>query len=377
VELLGIPFLLLSILLAVAAPVLALLLWSRARGAPGLQIAQRVGLLVICQATALLLASVTLNDKFVFYESWSDLLGQDGQSGAVQADPSDANHRGVRKAGVQDDVQSGAAVQLLAGLPRIDGRQRVFREVVTGPRSGVHATISVITPAGYADPGQAARRYPVVVFLPGYPGTPSTWLHALNLQSIMDAEIRSHRVAPFIAVLPQMNVDGTRDTECSDVVGGPRVGTWLGEDVPQIVAAQTRALPPGRAWGITGYSTGGFCSVKLAFTDPQSYGSAAALAGYFSPETDTGAGGLFGGNADRLHQNDPMWLLTHGKAPAVRVLAVWSTQDPSTAQPTQAFLAAARPPLHVDELRLTQGGHNTAVWQSVLPQVLAWLGTAA
>jgi S-formylglutathione hydrolase FrmB len=191
----------------------------------------------------------------------------------------------------------------------------------------------------------------------------------------MDAEISSGRVPAFIAVLPAMNVDGTRDTECSDVPGGPRVGTWLGKDVPRIVASQTRALPPGSAWGITGYSTGGFCSVKLAFTDPQSYGSAAVLAGYFSPETSDGRAtiGLFGGDVNRLHQNDPMWLLVHGKAPAVRVLAVWSTKDPSTAGPTEAFLAAARPPLTVDELRLTQGGHNTGVWQAVMPQVLAWL----
>ncbi|MGZ4627124.1 MAG: alpha/beta hydrolase [Kineosporiaceae bacterium] len=369
-DLLGIPFLLLSILLAIAAPVVALLLWSRVGGAPALQVAQRVGLLVLCQLTALLFASVALNDKFVFYESWSDLLGQDQQSAAVQADPSDG-HSGGRNAA---QPVGDADPQPLPGLQRIDGRQRVVREEVTGPRSGVHATITVVTPAGYADPRLAGRRYPVVVFLPGYPGTPSTWLHALNLQSVMDDEIRSHRIPPFIAVLPQINVAGTRDTECSDVVGGPRVGTWLGEDVPRIVASQTRALPPGRDWGITGYSTGGFCSVKLAFTNPETYGSAAVLAGYFSPEADTGAAGLFGGDTNRLHQNDPLWLVSHGRAPAARVLVVWSTQDPSTAEPTRAFLAAARPPLHVDELRLTQGGHNTAVWQSVLPQVLAWLG---
>ena len=101
--------------------------------------------------------------------------------------------------------------------------------------------------------------------------------------------------------------------------------------------------------------------------------SAAVLAGYFSPQTDTGAAAsLFGGDVGRLHENDPMWLLEHGKAPAARVLAVWSAQDPSTAGPTQAFLAAARPPLTVDELRL-DGGHNTGVWQSVLPRVLDWL----
>lgn len=369
-DLLGTPLLLLCVALAVAAPVGALLLWPRVRGVPAAQVGQRAGLIVACQLTAVLLAAVVLNHQFAFYESWSDLFGQDDQSSAaVQQDPADRAHH----------VTNGSAIgsegdpQPLPGLQRLDGRQRVVREDVTGPRSGVHASITVVTPPGYADPAQAARHYPVVMFLPGYPGTPSTWLHALGLQDVMDAEITSGRVQPFIAVLPAMNVAGTRDTECSDVVGGPKVATWLGEDVPAIVASQLRTLPPGRGWGVTGYSTGGFCSVKLAFQYERTFGSAAVLAGYFSPETQDGGASLFGGDVRLLRRNDPQWLLGHGRVPAVRVLAVWSTQDPSTAAPTQAFLAAARPPLVVDEVRLTQGGHNTGVWQGVLPQVLTWL----
>lgn len=371
-DLLGTPFLLVTILLVIAAPAAVVLLWDRVGGTHSLQVAQRVGLVAACQVTALVLAAALLNREFVFYESWSDLFGQDSPSSAVQSDPSDPSHSGVGA----ENARSATPVEPepLPGLQRIDGSTRVVREQVTGPSSGVRASITIVTPPGYGDPGQANQRYPVVVFLPGYPGTPSTWLHALNLQSIMDAEISSRRVPAFIAVLPAMNVAGTRDTECSDVRGGPKVGTWLGVDVPRIVASQTRALPPGAGWGVTGYSTGGFCSVKLAFTDPQSYGAAAVLAGYYSPETSgEGAETLFGGDAGLLHQNDPMWLLTHGKAPAVRVLAVWSTQDPSTAGPTQAFLTAARPPLKVAELRLTEGGHNTGVWQAVLPRVVAWL----
>jgi enterochelin esterase-like enzyme len=363
------PLLLLSIALAVAAPVGALLLWPRVRGEAGMQVAQRAGLIVGCQLTAVLLAGVALNHEFAFYESWSDLFGQDDQSGsAVERDPSD-----VARPGYATSVQHGGQ-RPPAGLERIDGRHRVTHEDVTGPRSGVHASITVITPPGYADPGQVGRHYPVVVFLPGYPGTPSTWLHAIGLQTVMDAEITSGRVPPFIAVLPAMNVAGTLDTECSDVLGGPRVATWLGDDVPAIVSSQVRTLPMGHDWAVTGYSTGGFCAVKLAFAHPRTYGSAAVIAGYYSPEPLGGLAGLFGSDPNTLHENDPMWLLTHGKAPAVRVLAVWSARDPSTAGATRAFLAAARPPLELDELRLNQGGHNTGVWQAVLPRVLTWLG---
>jgi hypothetical protein len=68
-----------------------------------------------------------------------------------------------------------------------------------------------------------------------------------------------------------------------------------------------------------------------------------------------------------------MWLVSHRTSPAVHLLAVYSTQDPATNVPTQRFLSAARPPLQIEQLRLTEGGHNTGVWLAVEPQVLSWL----
>jgi enterochelin esterase-like enzyme len=380
VDLLGAPLFLLTIALAVAAPVGTLLLWGRVRGAGGVQVAQRLGLVVMCQLTAVLLASVALNREYVFYESWSDLFGQDDNSSAVVQGTGSPQHGGTGATGGTGPAgPTGAAVSgdralpPIPGLRQITGDPRVVREVVRGPASRVQAEVTYLTPPGYGDPAKAGKRYPVVMFLPGYPGTPSTWINKLGLQDVMDAEIAAGRVQPFIAVLPKLNVDGTRDLECSDVANGPAAGTWLGVDVPRIVQSQVRALPPGRDWAVAGYSTGGFCSGKLTLQYPRTFGSAAVLSGYFSPDTATGAD-LFGGDTRREQANDPMWIVRHGTPPAVRVLVVYSAQDPGTAQPSTAFIAAARPPLRVDQIRLPQGGHNTGVWQGVLPQVLRWLG---
>ena len=203
----------------------------------------------------------------------------------------------------------------IPGLRQITGAPRVVREDVRGPASHVQAEVTYLTPPGYGDPANAGKRYPVVMFLPGYPGTPSTWINKLGLQDVMDAEIAAGRVQPFMAVLPKMNIDGTRDLECSDVTGGPAAGTWLGVDVPRIVQSQVRALPPGPDWAVAGYSTGGFCSGKLTLQYPQTFGSAAVLSGYFSPDTAAGAASLFGGDTQKLHANDPMWLVRHGTRP--------------------------------------------------------------
>ena len=98
-DLLGTPLFLLAIALAVATPIAALLLWGRVRGAGGVQVAQRLGLVVLCQLTAVLLASVALNREYVFYESWSDLFGQDDNATAsVQATGTPHTQAAARRA---------------------------------------------------------------------------------------------------------------------------------------------------------------------------------------------------------------------------------------------------------------------------------------
>jgi S-formylglutathione hydrolase FrmB len=368
-ELTGWPFAAVVVAAAATAPVAVLLLWGRLRGGAVLRVLQRVGLVAWCQLTAVLVTAVLVNNQFDLYESWDDLFGgsDNGQDAQVQADST--AHGSTHSA----STRGGGTSSSSNPFGQLPGQGRVLSERVRGPRSGVTSKIWVLLPAGYTDPGNASRRYPVVMFLPGYPGTPTTWLHALDLQRVVDAEVTAGRVQPFIAVLPTMNVAAPRDTECVDVVHGPQVATWLGQDVPQIVAAQTRALPPGAAWAVTGYSTGGFCAAKLALSYPGTFTSGAVLSGYFSPSNDVTTGDLYGGDQQARQQNDPQWLVTHRPSPPVHLLSVWSEQDPETAGPTKAFLAAARPPLAVDQIRLPKGGHNTSVWLGVLPQVLRWL----
>ena len=372
-DLTGAPFLVTVIVVAVALPVADLLLWSRVRGPIPVRVLQRVGLLLVTQLSAVLMAGVLVNNQFGLYESWSDLLGTDQPGGPqVKQNPGGAAQpHGVAPSG---SAQPDAPVAL-PGIGALPGSGRVRFETVTGPQSGITSKLWVLLPQGYDDPGSAHRHYPVVEFFPGYPGTPTTWLHALHLQDVMDAEVSAGRVPAFIAVLPTMNVAAPRDTECVDVSGGPQVATWLATDVPRILESQTRTLPRGNAWAMAGYSTGGFCTAKLLLTHPSDFGSGAVLAGYFSPSNDLTTGDLFAGQQALRDANDPMWLLKNRPIPTVHLLAVYSDQDLQSLAPTKAFLALAKPPLAVDEIVLPSGGHNTNVWLGVEPQVLRWLGS--
>jgi hypothetical protein len=68
-----------------------------------------------------------------------------------------------------------------------EGRRQYDFEV-TGPVSHLTGKVVVHVPAGYSDPAQAGRRYPVTETFHGYPGTPEQWLDAMDLGTAVDTE---------------------------------------------------------------------------------------------------------------------------------------------------------------------------------------------
>lgn len=362
----GGPLLALAIVMVLGMPALLLLIWSRVRGLPALRVVQRAGLVLACQLSAVFLAGLLVNDQFSLYDSWSDLLGShDPNAAQMEQGPGQDGGAGAVPIG------HSLTAQRPKYAPLVPRHGRVAQELITGPKSRIRAMVWVLFPPGYTDAAQATRRYPVIEFLSGYPGTPTTWLHALQLQQVMDAEVQSGKAAPFIAVLPVMNVATPRDTECTDIPKGPQVATWLGSDVPEVLSAQVRALPPGSGWGVTGYSTGGFCAAKMLLTHPESFGAAGALAAYYTAFSDSTTGDLFGGSQAVQDANDPTWLVSHRTPPARSLLVAYTLQD--TSGYAKRFLAAVRPPLRVDQLKLPSGGHNTSVWLAMEPSLLDWL----
>ena len=359
-ELTGGPLVAVLVLLFLGAPAALLLLWSRVPGPAVLRVAQRVGLVLFCQLSAVLLAAVIVNDQFELYASWSDLTG--GANSAAAA------------AGVTHAAGgAGSATQVRSEGGPVGRGTQVMSEEFTGPRSGVHARVWIVLPPGYTAAANSTHRYPLIEFLPGYPGVPNTWLHAMHLADQIDQLVSGGAVRPFVAVLPVMTVEPPLDTECTNVPHGPAVATWLARDVPDVVSHQLRIRPAAQGWGVTGYSTGGFCATKLALQYPQVFHAAASLSGYYIPFADASTGGLFRNNPRLRRVNSPMWLVANGHQPAVDILAVSSPQDPSSWPATRAFVAAVRPPVSLDTLVLPGGGHNTGVWTAVLPQTLGWL----
>ncbi|MEV5711467.1 alpha/beta fold hydrolase [Actinoallomurus sp. NPDC052274] len=348
-SLLGWPLLVLSILLALAAPVGCVLLWGRARRTTAVPI--RVALILVCQVTAILLAGVGLNDHFQFFASWNDLLGQNGADAPIQQ-------------------QNGGPQPLARGLSkrlrndfRPDRSDRAFSADLVGAKSGIRSKIWVWLPPQYQRHPQ--QRFPVVELFPGFPGTPITWFHTMQGPKKLQEAMKQGAAQPYILVAPTITVVPGHDTECTDVPGGPKVATWLTDDVRRIVTENFRALPDRDAWGTMGYSTGGYCAAKLAAEHPHLFRAGVSLSGYFTASNPALA---------RLPGADiPALLRT--RRPPVDLLLTASKQDPGTTPAVNTMVQAARAPSIVYTYVVPRGGHNTGVWTAMLPKCFQWLTT--
>jgi enterochelin esterase-like enzyme len=139
--------------------------------------------------------------------------------------------------------------------------------------------------------------------------------------------------------------------------------------------------PPGPAWGIAGYSEGGFCAANLALVYRLRWGAAGILSGYFTPSKDQLGNpprlvNPFGGNKHQARVNTPrlriaalpvtesipkFWLGVGGKD-------VLGLRD---ARNFQRLLIARQPSARLD---IVPGGtHTMATWRDLIPTMLEWM----
>ena len=158
--------------------------------------------------------------------------------------------------------------------------------------------------AVYLPPGfQATSRYPVIFLLHGFPGSPSGFYDSLQLAKVADHLISSHRVAPFVAVMP---VAGRVTGKRSDEEWAGQWETYLVRDVVPWADAHLplRAQQSDRA--VAGLSAGAFGAVDIALRNPGMFGIVESWSGYFHPFRD---GPLADASAAQLEAHDPTLLV--------------------------------------------------------------------
>jgi enterochelin esterase-like enzyme len=226
------------------------------------------------------------------------------------------------------------------------------------------APMYVYLPAAYDR--KPARRFPVIEALHGFPGSPLTWLHRLGVVDRLDREIAAGRMAPTVVLFPYQTPDPMVDTECTNLRYGPKAETFLTLDVPATARAHLRVRTDRAAWGLIGYSAGGYCATNLLLRHPTQYAAAASLSGYSDP-------GIAIGDGTEHTLNNDIWRLQHLALPAVALYLACARTDPTAMRDTAALARAAHTPVSTTTAYVGTGGHNSQTWEAMEAPAFDWL----
>jgi enterochelin esterase-like enzyme len=346
-------------ILCAALNLLLVIFWNEFKGRPLIRHSQRFGLLLLAQLLVVVTAFVGINRSMVFFATWNDLIGN------YDAYQTPITHIHKQSDSFLDSYIRTAQAQ---SKFRVEGGQ--FSFVLSGNMSGIKAPVYIYLPPTYGVDPQ--KKWPVLVLLPGYPGVSTTWFHAMDLVNVLRKEISTGYAHDFVIVLPTLSVAPPRDTECTDIPGGPQVNTWLGADVPNAVIAGLATSTDRKEWAIAGYSTGGFCAAKVALSHPEHFSVSVPIAPYFEPDTGKFTGDLFGGSQAVKDANSPLLLAKQLTLPS-HMLLVGTSRDPGVIREIARMEKIHNPNLLIDQLVDQHGGHSTKVWKSQLPRILDWL----
>ncbi|WP_405166615.1 alpha/beta hydrolase-fold protein [Nocardia sp. NBC_01499] len=326
---------------AVVAVLTTLLAWNSVPGPRAGRWLARLFMIGLCQATAVAVLGLWVNNNFALYSSWNDLLGEPPAA---------------------DSAPSGA----LGAADFHDLGDRVSTTEYRGPQSKLRGKVLVWTPPQYDQPEYRDYHFPVIMLLHGVPGTPRAWIKGGHATTEIADMMRDGRLSPAILVMPRVDPGG--NTDCTNIPRGPQTATWLAQDVRTLILRHFRALTEPSGWSMAGDSTGGYCATTLPLQYPASFATGLA----FSPDDFHGDPDIVPSRTLR-RLSDPIRLV--GTGIRVALLVATSRHDPSsTPANAQTLLAAAKAPTQVaPPLIVDDGGHNWGTWRAMYPKVFGWL----
>jgi enterochelin esterase-like enzyme len=338
------------------------------------RVAFRVLAACLAFVPAMVFGVLAVNKYYDYYQTWGAMTADLTQQGAGAASgPPDVKLAADSRYGTLDGSRSHLKTAQRQGY--------LMRVTVTGPRSHLTRVVYVYLPPQYFQPAYKAYRFPAIELIHGHPGVPQDWITVVGVTRSYERLLATKAARPAVLVMPDANGGDTISLQCLNQVGGPQDLTYLAADLPGQIARILRVAPPGRAWGVAGYSEGGFCAANMALRYPDRYGFAGVLSGYFVPLDNQPAGpGLtvspFAGDNQLREQNTPFDELLN--LPAATVLPrFWlgaGAADGQDVALAERFWQELRPRQPDAPLTLTPGsGHTMTTWRAQVPSMLSWM----
>jgi enterochelin esterase-like enzyme len=221
-----------------------------------------------------------------------------GITSALAADAVGTSQHAVQAVGAPPTEQ----VRQRSVLNTYAGGSTVVEEALYSPTLGLHTSYRVMLPPNY---DATARNYPTLYMLHGVAGDSSEW-QSIGILEAADRMIQRGEVDPFIIVLPNGGAH-----YWVNQYSGQRWADYVVNDVVSQVDQQYRTVAAPQARAIGGLSMGGEGALRLALTNPETFGIAAAHSpslrtafDQFAPELEP----IFG-NEEYWRSVTPLWLV--------------------------------------------------------------------
>jgi enterochelin esterase-like enzyme len=263
----------------------------------------------------------------------------------------------------------------------------LFQTSVTGARSHLTRDVYVYLPPQYFQKPYLHTKFPVIELLHGSPGNPQAWVDVMGVIPTFLNLLETHPSDAAVLVMPDTDGGMQYGLQCLNDPGGIQDMTFVAVDVPDAIARIARVQPPGQAWGLAGYSEGGYCTANIALQFPSRWGAAGVMSGYFSPiDSQVPKGNkpgakpeqvnVFRGHPALQRLNSPQYYVP--RVPVNDVLpAFWlaaGAEDRSDVTAAENFRQLLETRVaSVPFVIIPGGGHQGSVWRAALVPMLNWM----
>ncbi|MEU9800182.1 alpha/beta hydrolase-fold protein [Streptomyces sp. NPDC051000] len=264
-------------------------------------------------------------------------------------------------------MPTGPKAQFKNSMTLADGTH-VAVTTLDGKKSGFKGKVWVWAPKEYNDPKFAKSGFPVMIALPGGAGYPTNyWMGTdLGLQNSISKWYGEGKGKPFILAMPVLN-PGPDDKgvywDGSDIPDQPKMGTWLTDDVPDLMRQNFRTVKSRDGWAYMGSSTGGFASLKAVLKYPEKFKAAICSGPDIVPDSS-----LWRGHEQEKAENNPELLakqLIAKKGPDVYLaFQVGDNENNKKTLPdVKKFIATyGKGPIHTSLRVIPNGQHNAKTY---------------
>jgi len=207
-----------------------------------------------------------------------------------------------------------------------------------------------------------APALPVMMMLSGQPANPDSVVTSGNIVRTLDGYASTHHgLAPIVVVPDQLSADD-HNPMCVDGALGDSA-TYLTTDVVSYVTSHYHVASGPRAWTIGGFSQGGTCSIQLASSRPDLFGSFIDVSGELGPSLgsveQTVAAGFAGSRAAYDAAQPQAIMAAHGPyADTDAFFAVGEHDATFTAYLAANSAAAEKAGMHVTRYTSPGSAHD-------------------